>query len=29
VAVSDGLAALDKKAAMASTDLLSVFPLPR
>jgi hypothetical protein len=29
VAVSDELAALDKKAAMASTDLLSVFPLPR
>jgi hypothetical protein len=29
VAVSDELAALDKKAAAASTDLLSVFPLPR
>ena len=29
VAVSDELASLDKKAAMASTDLLSVFPLPR
>jgi len=29
VAVSDELATLDKKAAMASTDLLSVFPLPR
>jgi hypothetical protein len=29
VATSDGLAALDKKAAMASTDLLSVFPLTR
>ena len=29
VAVSDELSTLDKKAAMASTDLLSVFPLPR
>ena len=29
VAVSDELAALDHKAAAASTDLLSVFPLPR
>ena len=29
VAVSDELAALDRKAAAASTDLLSVFPLPR
>lgn len=29
VAVSEELAALDKKAAAASTDLLSVFPLPR
>jgi hypothetical protein len=29
VAVSDELAALDKKAAIASTDLLSVFPQPR
>jgi hypothetical protein len=29
VAVSDELASLDKKAAAASTDLLSVFPLPR
>ena len=29
VAVSDELALLDKRAAMASTDLLSVFPLPR
>ena len=29
VAVSDELATLDKKAAAASTDLLSVFPLPR
>jgi hypothetical protein len=29
VATSEELAALDKKAAMASTDLLSVFPLPR
>jgi hypothetical protein len=29
VATSDELSALDKKAAMASTDLLSVFPLPR
>jgi hypothetical protein len=29
VATSEDLAALDKKAAMASTDLLSVFPLPR
>jgi hypothetical protein len=29
VATSDELAALDKKAAAASTDLLSVFPLPR
>ena len=29
IAVSDELAALDKKAAAASTDLLSVFPLPR
>jgi hypothetical protein len=29
IAVSDELASLDKKAAMASTDLLSVFPLPR
>ena len=29
VAVSDELASLDKKAAVASTDLLSVFPLPR
>jgi len=29
VATSEELAALDKKAAMASTDLHSVFPLPR
>jgi hypothetical protein len=29
VATSEELGALDKKAAMASTDLLSVFPLPR
>jgi hypothetical protein len=29
VAVSGELASLDKKAAAASTDLLSVFPLPR
>lgn len=29
VAVSQELASLDKRAAMASTDLLSVFPLPR
>ena len=29
VAVSDELASLDKKAAIASTDLLSVFPQPR
>ena len=29
VAFSDELAALDRKAAAASTDLLSVFPLPR
>jgi hypothetical protein len=29
VAVSDDLASLDKKFALASTDLLSVFPLPR